>query len=351
MTSDNEIIFTEHTAHTGKIGEILLNRPNALNALSHHMCLEIETALTRWTTDPSICAVWIKGAGDRAFCAGGDIRALYHRTTQDPTPALHFFEDEYRMNRCLYHFPKPYIAFLDGITMGGGAGVSCHGSHTLGTERLKFAMPETGIGFFPDIGAMHFLHQCRGKVGLYLAMTGAVLDADTTCALGLITHRVASTDLAAIEDALLSHPIHSRADVDAILASFALKDVANFLLAQLDCIEHCFNEQTVEAILAALTQEKASSEFATQTHEKLLACSPTSVKVAFAHYHGTQDASFDEIIERDYTIACHFMRGHDFKEGIRAKLVEKDNAPQWTPNTFEAVDNKDIENYFAPYAK
>jgi len=346
MTEQSEIILNEVAAKRGKIGQIILNRPKALNALSLGMCKTIYDALGKWQTNDEICAVIIKSTSGRAFCAGGDIRALYHHSETDPIPPYQFFQQEYAMNARLYHFTKPYISFLDGITMGGGAGISIHGSHRIATERLMFAMPETGIGFFPDIGASEFLLKCPGKTGWYLALTGNIIAAHEAHALGLVNHVVPQARLAELEQALLNNSIQSARDVTAIIEQFQEQPGFSDLIEEQETLNLCFS-QADPAIIVTFLRE-IGSEWARNTANMILSRSPTSVKVTFEQFKRAAGLSFDEKIRMDFNIAQHFLKGHDFREGIRAVVVEKDNRPRWQPATLGQVTADHVKKYFEP---
>ena len=325
----------------GAIGLITLNRPKALNALTREMCLAMKHHLDRWATDGAIKTVVIRGAGERAFCAGGDIRALYDSGKNNTSYALDFYRDEYRLNAAIKHFPKPYVALLHGIVMGGGVGVSVHGSHRVADETVVFAMPETGIGLFPDVGGSYFLPRCPGELGTYLALTGERLKTADALYAGVATHFVpaARTEelLAALEDG--TKP-------DFVLRSFA-EDAGDAPLAQRrEAIDRTFSESSVEGILTALDSD--GSDWAQQTAGTIRKKSPTSLKITFEQLQRGRHLSFDDCMRMEYRMVNRIVAGHDFYEGVRATIIEKDNAPKWKPADLDHVTPAAVETYFEP---
>lgn len=347
MLSLTEVIFEELTSLGGAIGTITLNRPQALNALNHSMCNAIYHQLRAWQEMPHIKAVIIRGAGDKAFCAGGDIRQLYDNGQQgEMRKALEFFHDEYRLNLFIANFSKPYIAFVDGITMGGGMGLSIHGSHRVGTERLMMAMPETGIGFFPDIGGTYFLPRCPNEIGTYLGLTGARMNAPDALDAGLIDHLVPSHTIDNIIRALLNSEFSTDANatVTTILQSFTFATEASTLNRHSDIIEECFSHDTVESIFMALNTRE--STWATQTLETLKQKSPTSLKVTLQALRRGLALDLPACLQMEYRLSEHFMQSHDFYEGVRALIVDKDKNPQWLPATLDKVTGEIVDSYF-----
>jgi enoyl-CoA hydratase len=338
MDTQHDIIFT---VLAGKIGQIILNRPKALNALTKAMCTALRHQLLKWQDDPAIKAVIIRGEGDRAFCAGGDVRSLCQYKNK-PSDAMQFFREEYSMNKAVYHFTKPYISLLDGITMGGGAGVSFHGSHRIATERFLFAMPETAIGFFPDIGAGHFLHQCPGNMGYYLGLTGEKIKAHDALKLNLINDTIASENIEKLVDAICQMTFTNDAfnQISEAIHSFHVGLRESDLIHDQDVLNECFSLKTIEEILSAL--EVANSPL----YKTLLKRSPTSLKVTLAHLQRAKNLNFDRIMQMDFTLAYHFMQGHDFFEGVRAALVDKDQHPVWQPDSLSKVSDKIVSSYF-----
>jgi len=346
-TTREEIVFSEIPAKVGVVGDILLNRPNALNALSLTMCQALHDQLKKWQADDRIKAVIIHGAGDRAFCAGGDIRAIYHNAKNHLKESVEFFRDEYRMNRAIFHFDKPYISLLDGITMGGGAGVSMHGSHRVATERLLFSMPETGIGFFPDIGAGFFLTRCPEKIGYYLGLTGDRIDAAEALQWGLVTHVISSARQHDLVQALIEADLSSDifVAVSRVLDTFIVEvEQPTRLSHQQALIADCFALASVEEIMLCLEEE--NSEWSLSVTKALQSKSPTSLKVTFEQLNRAQHMEFDDIMKMEFNMACRFLKTADFFEGVRAAVIDKDQSPQWQPDHLDRVSKNTVDQYF-----
>jgi enoyl-CoA hydratase/carnithine racemase len=347
MTTTTDIIFEELPSLDGAIGSITLNRPQALNALSHAMCIAMYHQLQTWQDTPSIKAVIIRGTGDKAFCAGGDIRQLYDYGKQGELhKALAFFHDEYRLNLYIANFSKPYIAFVDGITMGGGMGVSIHGSHRVGTERLMMAMPETGIGFFPDIGGTYFLPRCPDEIGIYLGLTGARMNAADALDAGLIDQVVPSHTIDTIIATLLNTEFSTdaHASVTEVLQAFTITTEPSVLSNYRDFIEACFKHDTVESIILALKNHE--SPWTEQTLTTLKQKSPTSLKVTLKALRRGLIVDLATCLQMEYRLCEHFMQSHDFYEGVRALIVDKDKNPQWLPVTLDKVTHEIVDSYF-----
>lgn len=339
----------------GQVGLITLNRPKALNALNLAMIRIIDPVLRAWADDATVRAVVIQGAGDRAFCAGGDVRAVHDaglawkRGEGDGALTREFFFEEYRLNRRIKTFPKPYIAIVDGITMGGGVGLSIHGSHRVTTEKTLLAMPETGIGLFPDVGASFALTRMPGELGTWLALTGTRLEAADLTYLGVGTAHVPSVAV----DALVADLAAADWNVDDpskladdIAARHEVSVGEPTLPALRPVIDRCFGKPTVEAILEALAAE--GSEWADRTAAHLKTMSPTSLKLSLAEIRRGALLDFDDCLRMEFRLSQACMRGHDFYEGIRAVLVDKDRNPRWNPASLAAVSDADIEACFAP---
>ncbi len=339
----------------GPIGLITLNRPKALNALTLGMIRTIDPVLKSWAADPGVKAVVIRGAGDRAFCAGGDVRAVYDdglamkRGEGDGALTRDFFREEYRLNRRIKRFPKPFIAILDGITMGGGVGLSIHGSHRVTTEKTLFAMPETAIGLFPDVGASFALTRMPGELGTYLALTGARLQAADLTYLGVGTGHIPSGKADRLVEDLVAAD-WSAGDpgklADDITATHEISVGEPTLPGHREAIDRCFGQSTVEGILEALVQD--GTEWADQTAKTLAAMSPTSLKVSLAEMRRGALLDFDDCLRTEYRLSQSCMRGDDFYEGIRAVLVDKDRNPKWRPADLAAVSDGDVQAHFAP---
>lgn len=329
-----------HFAVDRGVGRIVLDRPQALNALTLGMVRQIDPKLRAWATDPDIREVVITGAGDRAFCAGGDIRTLYDEQSADSDFARGFFAEEYILNRLIKRYPKPYIAIVDGITMGGGVGLAVHGGYRIATDRTTFAMPELAIGFFPDVGGGWVLVHAAGRIGTYLALSGGRTKAADSLYTGTATHYVGDDQLAEFVAAIGDAPI------EALLARFASDPGPAPLADNADAISRCFSHPTVEDMLAALDAE--TGVWAEKAAASMRRVSPTSLKVAKQHLDRAIDLDFEANMVLEYRMSQHFMAEHDFREGIRALVIDKDNAPHWRPARLQDVTEAAVEAYFAP---
>ena len=338
---DMDIRFDLH----GPLAIVTLDRPQALNALTLDMAEQLDRRLVEWASDPAIAVVAIRSAGGRAFCAGGDIRALYEAGRRGDPYASEFYRTEYRLNHRIKTFGKPYVALLDGITMGGGVGISIHGSHRVVTERCQFAMPETGIGFFPDVGGTWFLPRCPGALGTYLALTGARLGAADMLYCGLATHYV--EDVAALPRILERA---ARESVGVLLERHA-RDPGPAPLAQhRPVIDRCFAAETVEGVLERLEDE--GTPWARETASVLRRKSPTSLKVTMRQLQvGATLDSFAAVMRMEFRLAWHFMRSADFYEGVRAAVIDKDQVPRWQPPSPKEVSDEVVARYFEPLAE
>jgi enoyl-CoA hydratase len=331
----------------GSAGLITLNRPKALNALTLAMVTATAEALDAWEADASVTRVIIKGAGGKAFCAGGDIRALHDMgkagNLVDPR---HFWRTEYTLNHRLKTYPKPIVALIDGIVMGGGVGMSLHGSHRVASEKLMFAMPEVGIGFFPDVGASWFLPRLPDHAGRYLALTGARIGQADALALGLITDAVMSERMPEIEEALTGDE-----PVDATLARFRIAAGAAPLDAHRAIIREGFAPDDLGLIASRLGQlALGGSDFAAQALDTMRTKSPTSMAVALEQMKRGAIMSFADVMAMEYRVVSRIAEGHDFYEGVRAVIIDKDQAPVWRPATIEALDATAVAAHFAPLA-
>lgn len=326
----------------GRAGLITLNRPKALNALTLDMVHAMRAQLEDWRNDNAIACIVIRGAGERAFCAGGDIRAL-HDSGKAGTPyVFDFYAHEYRLNRTIKRYPKPYIALINGIVMGGGVGVSVHGLYRVAGEGCVFAMPETGIGLFPDVGGTYFLPRCPGEVGLHLGLTGARLDVTDAKYAGIATHVVPATQHEALIDALAD----GTRPLERTLAHFAVSHDNKSKIAGLQpLIDRHFAGGSVEAIFASL--EVDASLFAAETLKSLRTKSPTSLKVTYRQIREGKKLGFEDCMRLEFRLTNRFMHGRDFYEGVRAVILEKDNAPNWQPSSLESVTEAQVNAYFA----
>jgi enoyl-CoA hydratase len=326
---------------------ITLNRPKALNALSLPMIRLIYPALRAAADDPAVKMVLIEGAGDRAFCAGGDVRAVALATREPGNPLpVEFFAEEYRLNHLIHVFPKPYVALVHGISMGGGVGLSVHGGFRVVTEDITFAMPETGIGLFPDVGGTWMLTRCPGRLGVYLGLTGARLDGPDAVYAGYATHLILPQDRAAVRAALLAAAPGDRAGVEEVLSRFGRLTQAAGLALRQPVIDRCFDRATVEEIIAAL--EADADPWAVEQAAVLRGKCPTSLKVTLKQIREGGGLPIADVLRREFRMTQRFMAAGDFYEGIRALLIDKDNQPRWTPATLEEVTADMVASYFAP---
>ena len=333
-----EVLFEQR----GRAGLITLNRPKALNALTLDMVLAMRAKLEAWRHDASIELVVVRGAGDRAFCAGGDIRALHDSGKAGTRYAIDFYAHEYRLNRVIKRYPKPYIALINGIVMGGGVGVSVHGLYRVVGEGCMFAMPETGIGLFPDVGGTYFLPRCPGEIGMYIGLTGARLDVTDAKYATVATHIVPAPQ----HEALVTALAEGANAVERTLAQFAITSANKSKVAGLQStIDRHFAQESVEATMASLAADK--SMFAEQTLTWLRSKSPTSLKVTHRQIREGKKLGFEECMQLEFRLTNRFMSGHDFYEGVRAVIVDKDNAPKWDPATIDTVAPSAVDAYFA----
>ena len=345
MGSDDELLVERR----GPLVVVTLNRPRALNALSLDMCLRIDRGLREWQAERDVRAVLVQGSGERAFCAGGDIRALYETlTTEGVEQAVRFYAIEYPMNARLHHFTKPWVSVWDGIVMGGGVGVSAHGSHRVVTERTLFAMPETGIGLFPDVGATWLLPRLPGAIGMYLGLTGVRLGPADCLYAGLGSGFIPADRLDALAAALAGADPSGDpfAAVDRVLKAFEASPGGAELPALRERIDACFGQPSLQAVLRALEDEP--SGWGRTQLELLRGKSPTSVAVTFRQIQNGAGLDFDAAMRLEYRLVHRFMAGHDFPEGVRAAVIDKDNRPRWRPARLEDVSTADIDGYFAP---
>jgi len=333
MSGENDVLFSRK----GMAGIITLNRPQALNALTLDMVRQIDPQLRAWATDDTVKLVIIEGAGEKAFCAGGDIRALHDWGRAGDPRAVAFYREEYRLNRLIKTFPKPYVAMMDGINMGGGVGLSVHGSLRVATERLVFAMPETGIGLFPDVGGSFFLPRCPGEIGLYLALSGERLKAADVLYAGIADIYVPSSLLPELKQKLCAGE-----DVQSMHQS---PGEANLTGLRADIDQH-FSKDSVEDILASLQQD--ASDWAEKTASLIKTKSPLSTLIAFRQLREGKHLSFDEAMRMEFRLASRFMRGHDFFEGVRAIVIDKDQKPAWRPAELADVSEAELDGYFTP---
>lgn len=325
----------------GKVGRLSLNRPGALHALNTNMVRLMTRALLDWREDPAIEAVLIDHAEGRGFCAGGDIRFLAESGKAGGAGARQFFSEEYRLNHLLFVYPKPVAVVMDGVTMGGGVGIALPAAYRIGTERTSFAMPETGIGLFPDVGGGWHLPRLHGATGVWLALTGARLKAADCELLGLTTDVVASGSLPEFKAAFVERP----AEVEEILTELEWDPGPAAIAEHRDAIDALFDHPTVEAIFAALAADR--SDWAAEQLAILKTKSPLSMKTALRQLRAGLP-SFADNMAMEMRIAARIVVSHDFAEGVRAVIVDKDNAPSWDPPTLAGVTDTMLDAVFAP---
>ncbi len=326
----------------GKAGVVTLTRARALNALTGKMVHALAAALEAWGRDDAIRCVLVKAEG-RAFCAGGDIMDVY-RAGKEGKVLVGFFADEYRMNAQLARFPKPYVALIDGIVMGGGVGISVHGSHRVMTENAIVAMPEVGIGFFPDVGGSHALSRLPGGFGMYMALTGNRVRQGDALAVGLATHAVAAESQQALIEALTAS-----GEVDEVLGRFGVAVAPETDARTFDAIARHFSKDTLDGVFASLKKDaETGDEFAAATLSTILSRSPTSLKVTWRQICEGAGLSMDACMRMEFRVLNRMLAGKDFYEGIRAALIDKGSTPVWVPAAMDEVSEADVEAYFAP---
>jgi enoyl-CoA hydratase len=344
MTEQRDVLIER----LGSAGIVRLNRPRALNSLTLDMVRSIAAALDEFAADRSVVAVIIMGEGERAFCAGGDIRALYESGRSGTPAAETFWRSEFRLNHRIATYPKPFVALMDGITMGGGVGLASHGRHRVATERTRLAMPETGIGYFPDVGATWLLPRAPGEIGTWMGLTGLDLTAADAIHAGLADVHIASFRLREVVDTLAELPqgMASR-DVDAILKNLSDNPGQSSLKRNSDLIHRAFRFANVEEILAALDNEPG--EFAAEARRVLLTRSPTSLKLALRLLRqGRLSRTLAECLNQELGAGLQILKSPDFYEGIRAAIIDKDRNPKWVPATLEAVHQAAIDAFLKP---
>ncbi|MET8164414.1 enoyl-CoA hydratase/isomerase family protein [Streptomyces sp. NPDC005329] len=329
--------------HTvGRAAHITLNRPRAINALNHTMVRRIDEALTVWERDPGVGTVVLSGAGERGLCAGGDIRAVHDDARDgDGTASAAFWRDEYHLNARIARYPKPYVALMDGIVMGGGVGVSAHGGVRVVTERSRVAMPETGIGFVPDVGGTHLLARAPGGLGTHLALTGAQIGAGDAVLCGLADHYVPSGSLRDFVDDLAELPVREALD------RHVQPLPAGELAGHREWIDSCYAADGVEEIVRRLFAH--GDPAAKEAAETLSAKSPTALKVTLvAVRRAARLGALERVLEQEYRISCAALTTPDLVEGIRAQVIDKDRDPRWSPATLAEVTAADVERFFTP---
>ncbi|MCB5182400.1 enoyl-CoA hydratase/isomerase family protein [Streptomyces sp. SMC 277] len=326
----------------GRTGRITLNRPRALNSLTHAMVLRMTEALTGWEEGVGdVTQVLLTGAGERGLCAGGDIRAIHDDAKAGGTASADFWRDEYRLNARIARTPLTYVAFMDGIVMGGGVGVSAHGGVRIVTERSRVAMPETGIGFVPDVGGTYLLSRAPGELGTHLALTGTAVGAADAVLCGLADHFVPSGRLPELAADLAGHDVHD------VLPRYAQPLPPGHLAGRRAWIDHCYAADTVEEIVDRLLTH--GDPAAKEAAETVLDRSPTALKVTLAALRRARALdTLEQVLVQEYRVSCHSLSAPDLVEGIRAQVIDKDRTPRWTPATLDAVTDAEVARHFAP---
>jgi enoyl-CoA hydratase len=343
LTSE-DVLFERRSS----AGLVILNRPKALNALTHEMVQALHAQLKIWARDDAVSRVVVTANGERAFCAGGDIRALYDLgRAGKQKEALGFFREEYALNAFIKRYPKPYVSLIDGLVMGGGVGISLHGSHRIAGDRYSFGMPEVSIGFFPDVGATYALPRLPGEIGTFCALTGNRLGVADAVLSSAATHHVNSHRLSALLEALCgAEPVNS------VLSSFMTMPGAGEIVPRRRAIDRLFAYDHVEDIVAGLEREAVSGSgdaaWAAETAQTMRAKSPTSLKIALAQMRLGKTRSFEECMAIEFRIVSRILYGHDLYEGVRAVIVDKDNKPLWRPAALAEVSDAEIARHFAP---
>jgi enoyl-CoA hydratase len=339
MNTESEVL----TSVQNGIGRLTLNRPKALNALNRDMCEIMTQALLAWRDDSQVRSVLIDHAGERGFCAGGDIRMIAESGAGDAVEARAFFLVEYRLNDLMVRYPKPIVAVMDGIVMGGGVGISDPAPIRIVTERTLYAMPETGIGLFPDVGGGWFLPRMPGETGIWLALTGARIKAADCLPLDVGTHFIAGDQIEAFKAALVESDESPR----AVVERFAAEPGPSPLDPHRETLDRCFAFDTVEEIFAALDAD--GSDWAEAQLKMLRSKSPQSLKVSLRQMRaGAKMATFAEVMTMEYALGGRVVRTHDFQEGVRSVIVDKDNDPHWKPETLAGVTPEVLDGFFAP---
>lgn len=342
MDSESELLLDVQ----GSLGIISLNRPRVINSLSLDMLKGIGRALDRFQEDRQVKAVLLRSEGDRGLCAGGDVVALYRMLEQGRLEqGQEYFRTEYSLNARVAHYPKPYLAFMDGLVLGGGLGISSHGSHRIVTEKTRLAMPETIIGFSPDVGMLHLLSRAQRQLGTFLALTGSQVKAADAMALGLADYYVLSESLPKLQDEL--GQIREAADIAPLVRSYSCQPEASALEEEAHWIEEAFAGQDILAIQQRVAQQAAQgSNLANQALRALETNSPSAIKLSLAALRAAQELSLDQTLEQDFILICNSMTGHDLFEGIRAQVIDKDRKPSWQPASLAEVSQQDIAAFF-----
>lgn len=328
----------------GALALITLQRTRALNALTIAMRSELAAWFPAFSRDPNTYAVVFHSASPKAFSAGSDVREVATLGRSDMTAARQTFADEYALNWRLECFSKPTVSLIDGMVMGGGVGISLYGTHRIAGEKYRFAMPETKIGLFPDVGVCHALSRMPDNMGLYLGLTGRMIGRADAYALGLVTHCIPAAEFPTIIDGLANTE-----PVDPLLDNRHADPGPGEHDGKRDLIARCFSADDVPGIIARLQSESGKdADWARAVAAELRERSPLSLAVTLRHIRASKSRDLREVLETDYRLACRFLKDHDFYEGVRALIVEKDNAPKWRPARLEDVTTEQVARYFAP---
>ncbi|SED83826.1 enoyl-CoA hydratase [Arthrobacter alpinus] len=334
----------EHTEvlveRSGQLGHLILNRPKAMNALNHAMVLAMMRALDEWEKDDGVATVLISGAGERGLCAGGDIVSIYHDARTGGNGSEQFWRDEYHLNARIRRYPKPIVTLMDGVVLGGGVGISAHASHRIVTERSRIGMPETGIGFVPDVGGTFLLSHAPGEMGTHAALTGSMVSGADAIAMGLASHFVDSTLLPTLVAELAER------GADAVVGRYGQVPPESALVQARWWIDDCYCADDVGTILERLA--RVGDPAAQAAAETIAAKSPTAVTVTFAALRRARVlATLEEALDQEFRVSVRALRWPDFAEGIRAQLVDKDRNPQWQPASLAEVSQELVANTFA----
>jgi enoyl-CoA hydratase len=336
MSDEPKVLVTVE----GHLGRITLNRPRTLNALDHEMVRTIDAALTAWESDPAVRTVAIVGAGERGLCAGGDIRSIYRDACEGGTGSLDFWADEYRLNAHVARYPKPYVAIMDGLVMGGGVGVSAHARLRVVTERSRIAMPEVGIGFVPDVGGTYLLSRSPGELGTHVGLTTAHLSAADAVLCGLADYFVPSARISDLLSGLAG------GDADTVVRAFDEEPPPGTLADQIDWINRCYAADTVEEILDRL---RAGGEEAGSAAKEIGTKSPTALKVTLSSLRSAGTLpDLESVLNQEYRVSSTCLRTPDMAEGIRAQIIDKDRDPRWSPATLSEVTDDTVAAFFRP---
>lgn len=334
-----EVLFERR----GRLGVMILNRPQAVNALTAEMVGALLEQLTAWADDDGVATVLVRGAGNRGLCAGGDIVAIYQDMLTGGGLTADFWQVEYRLNSLISRYPKPYVALMDGLVLGGGVGISAHGSVRVVTDRTRMGMPETTIGFAPDVGGTLLLSRAPGEAGTHAALTGAHLSGADALHLGLADHYVPSDRL---EDLLVALETES---AEAAVARYSEAPPPSTLEEQRDWIDNCYASDDAEEIVRRLRSfDGNGGEAARNAADTIEAKSPTAVKVTLASLRRVKGHTLDEALAQEYRVGLRFLETPDFREGIRAQVVDKDRMPRWRPPTLAEVLPQQVERFFEP---